>query len=67
MGSVSVDAGLIAALEAIVGRAGVVATLEGRLTYECDMHTFYKGIPDVVVLPESAEQAAAVVRLCRGA
>ena len=63
----SVEAGLIAALEGIVGRAGVVATLEGRLTYECDMHTFYKGIPDVVVLPESAEQAAAVVRLCRGA
>ena len=63
----SVDAGLIRALTGIVGRAGVVATLEGRLTYECDMHTFYKGIPDVVVLPESAEQAAAVVRLCRGA
>ncbi|MBI1959349.1 MAG: FAD-binding protein [Candidatus Rokubacteria bacterium] len=67
MGRVSVEAGLIAALEGIVGRAGVVATLEGRLTYECDMHTFYKGMPDVVVLPESAEQAAAVVRLCRGA
>src|SRR3990167_5123823 len=67
MGSVSVDAGLIASLEGIVGRAGVVATLEGRLTYECDMHTFYKGMPDVVLLPESAEQAAAVVRLCRGA
>ena len=63
----SVEAGLIRALTGIVGRAGVVATLEGRLTYECDMHTFYKGIPDVVVLPESAEQAAAVVRLCRGA
>ncbi|MBI3104672.1 MAG: FAD-binding protein [Candidatus Rokubacteria bacterium] len=67
MGRVSVEAGLIAALDGIVGRAGVVATLEGRLTYECDMHTFYKGMPDVVVLPESAEQAAAVVRLCRGA
>ena len=59
------DAGLIAALEGIVGRAGVVATPEGRLTYECDMHTFYKGAPDVVVLPTSAAQTAAVVRLCR--
>ena len=26
---------------------------EGLLTYECDMHTFYKGAPDAVVLPES--------------
>ena len=51
MGSVSVDAGLIAALEGIVGRAGVVATPEGRLTYECDMPTFYKGAPDLPLLP----------------
>jgi len=27
-------------LERIVGPEGVVATPEGRLTYECDMHTF---------------------------
>ena len=53
------------ALEAIVGPRGVVSTPEGRLTYEADMHTFYKGAPDAVVLPETAEQAALVVRLCR--
>jgi len=35
------------------------------MTYECDMHTFYKGLPDVVVLPSTTEQAQAVVRLCR--
>ena len=46
------------ALAAIVGPSGVVSTPEGRLTYECDMHTFYKGAPDVVVLPRSAEQVA---------
>jgi glycolate oxidase len=51
-------------LTRIVGPDGVVATPEGRLTYECDMHTFYKGIPDVVVLPISSDQVAAVVRLC---
>lgn len=52
-------------LEGIVGAEGVVATPEGRLTYECDMHTFYKGTPDAVCLPISVEQVAAVVRLCR--
>ena len=30
-------------------RAGSSSSREGRLTYESDMHTFYKGAPDVVV------------------
>src|SRR5262245_4926593 len=54
-------------LMAIVGREGVVSTPEGRLTYECDMHTFYKGAPDAVVLPTTAAQVVSVVRLCRDA
>jgi glycolate oxidase len=53
-------------LERIVAPDGVVATPEGRLTYECDMHTFYRGAPDVVVLPRSSDQIAAVLRLCLG-
>ncbi|MFQ5898124.1 MAG: FAD-binding oxidoreductase [Candidatus Methylomirabilia bacterium] len=57
---------LLKELERIVGLGGLVATPEGRLTYECDMHTFYKGPPDVVALPTSTEQVAAVVRLCLG-
>ena len=52
-------------LEGIVGARGIVSSPEGRLTYEADMHTFYKGQPDLVVLPETAEQTAAIVRLCR--
>jgi glycolate oxidase len=56
---------LLRALQDIVGSAGLVVSAEGRLTYECDMHTFYKGTPDAVVLPESAAQVAALVRLCR--
>jgi glycolate oxidase len=52
-------------LESIVGNGAVVSSPEGRLTYEADMHTFYKGAPDVVVLPETAQQVAEVVRLCR--
>ncbi|MEV0585989.1 FAD-linked oxidase C-terminal domain-containing protein [Nonomuraea sp. NPDC050310] len=33
-------------------------------TYECDGLTYHRVTPGVVVLPESAEQIAAVVRLC---
>jgi glycolate oxidase len=55
------------ALRAVVGPDGMITSLEGRLVYECDMHTFYKGMPEVVVLPTSTEQVAAVVRLCRRA
>ena len=51
-------------LEGLVGAGGVVSTPEGRLTYEADMHTFYRGTPGVVVLPRSAEQVLAVVRRC---
>src|SRR5215470_10836873 len=61
----TVTPGLLRELEGIVGARGLVVTPEGRLTYEADMHTFYKGAPDVVALPESAEQAAQIVRLCR--
>ena len=56
---------LVNELYAIIGKDGVVTSDEGRLVYECDMHTFYKGAPDVVVLPTTAEQVLAVVRLCR--
>src|SRR3990172_794234 len=53
------------ALTRILGPDGVISSPEGRLVYECDMQTFYKGAPDVVALPESAEQVEAIVRLCR--
>jgi len=52
-------------LRGIVGDDGVVATVEGRMVYECDMHTFYKGMPDVVVLPRTTQHVLEVVRLCR--
>ncbi|GIH98589.1 FAD-linked oxidase C-terminal domain-containing protein [Planobispora takensis] len=45
--------------------AGAVITDPVRLrTYECDGLTHHRVVPGVVVLPESAEQIAAVVRLC---
>jgi glycolate oxidase len=54
-------------LEGIVGPSGLVLTPEGRMVYECDMHTFYKGAPDAVALPTRADQVQAIVRLCRTA
>src|SRR4030095_3533378 len=56
---------VVDALLAIVGPRGLVTSHEGRLVYECDMHTFYKGMPDVVALPDTTEQVQAIVRLCR--
>ncbi len=57
--------GLVGALQQILGPDGLVLSREGRLVYECDMHTFYKGAPDAVALPLTTEQVQAVVRLCR--
>jgi len=59
--------GFLDELRGIVGTDALVLTTEGRMTYECDMHTFYKGAPDAVVLPARAEQVQAVVRLCQRA
>src|SRR2546430_3670216 len=58
--------GLLDELRRILGPDGLVASAEGRLVYECDMHTFYKGAPDVVAWPESSAEVVAIVRLCRG-
>ncbi|SRR6266542_1431774 len=55
----------VSELQNILGRDGLVMSFEGRLVYECDMHTFYKGMPDAVALPTTAEQVQAIARLCR--
>jgi glycolate oxidase len=54
-------------LERIVGTEGLVLSAEGRMVYECDMHTFYKGAPDAVALPTRTSEVQAIVRLCRAA
>ena len=56
---------VVAALKEILEPDGLVLTPEGRLVYECDMHTLYKGAPDAVALPRRAEQVVEIVRLCR--
>ena len=57
----------IAELTRLLGPDGVVLTPEGRLTYESDMHTFYRGAPDAVALPRTTAQVVELVRMCRHA
>src|SRR5438874_3695103 len=59
--------GLVGDLQRILGPEGLVLSHEGRLVYECDMHTFYKGAPDAVALPSTTAEVVAIVRLCREA
>jgi glycolate dehydrogenase FAD-linked subunit len=61
----AVSTAFVDELRRIVGADGIVVSHEGRITYECDMHTFYKGEPDVVVLPSATTEVRDVVRLCR--
>jgi glycolate oxidase len=52
------------AFEAIVGKNYVVQRKEELLVYECDGLTSYRQRPDLVVLPKTTEEVAAVVRVC---
>src|SRR5262249_34189749 len=48
----------------ICGPEGVLSGPKETLVYECDAFVIEKQFPDVVVLPESTDQVARVVRLC---
>jgi glycolate oxidase len=48
-----------------LGPEAVVTDEAARRTYECDGLTHYRSVPALVVLPDSAEEVAAVVRACR--
>ncbi|MFD9945055.1 FAD-linked oxidase C-terminal domain-containing protein [Nonomuraea sp. NPDC059023] len=55
----------ITALHGVASGEGEVITDPVRLrTYECDGLTYHRATPGVVVLAESAEQIAAIVKLC---
>src|SRR2546425_776190 len=56
--------GILDELRRLLGPDGLVVSPEGRLVYECDMHTFYKGTPDAVALPERTAEVVAIVNLC---
>jgi glycolate oxidase len=48
----------------LVGSGGVLSELAQLRTYECDALTGYRVTPALVVLPETTEEVAAVVRVC---
>jgi glycolate oxidase len=56
-------AALAARLRAVVGADGVIDRPEALLVYECDGYTLERAAPEVVVLPRSPAEVAAVLRL----
>lgn len=56
---------IIAALRTIVPGEGVIADDSELLAYECDALTAYRQRPLVVVLPETTQQVAAILKCCR--
>ena len=55
---------LVDELRAIVGDDGILADPAELRVYECDAYTLERSLPNVVVLPQTTEQVAAVVKLC---
>jgi glycolate oxidase len=55
---------LIRTMESILGTEGVVHEREQLRSYECDGLMNYRVVPDLVVLPESAEHVQRIVQLC---
>jgi len=51
------------ALRRVVGKGAVVDRPESLLVYECDGYTLERGAPELVVLPGSTAETAAVVRI----
>jgi len=58
---------VVAALRAIVPGEGVIASERAMRPYETDGLTAYRQLPMVVVLPETTEQVARVLRYCHAA
>ena len=55
---------LISELIEVLGAHAVITDELRRRTYECDGLLQYRSLPGVVVLPDSAEQVAEIVRRC---
>jgi len=60
-------ASLAPAMRAICGDADVLTDPLELRTYECDGLTSHRTVPALVVLPETADEVAGVVRLCASA
>jgi len=53
-------------LRALLGEDGVLASQAARFTYEADALALEKHLPDVVALPRSSDEVAALVRWAHG-
>jgi glycolate dehydrogenase FAD-linked subunit len=58
------DARILNELRAIVDGRGLISSPEELHTYECDGLTNFRVMPRAVLLPASAEQVQAIVRIC---
>ncbi len=56
---------LLAALAAVLPPDGLIAKAEGMRVYESDGLAAYRGMPAAVALPRTADEAAAVLKVCR--
>jgi len=60
--SIALPSALARELGAIVGAEGVVSAPAALAVYECDGYTLERAVPQLVVLPRSTAEVAAVVR-----
>jgi glycolate oxidase len=67
MDSALASGGLAARLTEISGPGSVITDPQDLRTYECDGLTAHRSSPGLVVLPQTAEQVAAIVRECAAA
>jgi len=55
---------VVAALSAVLPREAILFGREDTAPYECDALTAYRTSPMVVVLPQTEEQVASILRIC---
>jgi glycolate oxidase len=60
------QAEVVAALTEVLPRGAILFRHEDTAPYECDALTAYRASPMVVVLPETENQVAAVLKVCHG-
>jgi glycolate oxidase len=58
------EARILDELRTIVDGRGLISSREELHTYECDGLTNFRVLPRAVLLPDSAEQVQAIVRIC---
>jgi glycolate oxidase len=58
------NSSLLSELRSIVGASNLITAAEQLHTYESDALTYFRKLPQAVLLPDSTQQVQAIVRLC---